>query len=399
MKRRGTQLALLLAIFAAPTIAPAQQTDEEELIVKIYRVVDLVLPVPNYPYLGTYLPQLSDAAVLPQLSNGGAGAGKTPSSGGLGGGMFQVPDRVARDAAGGGGIGGGGIGMMGGGMSESSATRRTPAMGFDIDDLIDAITSIVAPSSWDEVGGPGTLQPIGGALAVLQTAAVHDKLEEFLEALKRESGTLRMMTIKARWVSLDRQQRDGLATEPGAAAANDSVQLVNPQALAALPASTRHYSGQITCFNGQTVHLISGRSESIVSSVIPVAGGSNASYQPVIHSPHLGVFLQITPSALPDKDDVLVDLHSSITRWEQPSKPVAIGTTPAGEVSVAIDRMNLTAQQFATSFRLPQGQPVLVGGITSAGDGSRAAEGEAGRDADAPHVGLYLVLEVHSASE
>jgi len=54
------------------------------------------------------------------------------------------------------------------------------------DALIEAITSTVAPTSWQDVGGPGSIEaaPDGGALLVQQTFAVHREIEALLAALR-----------------------------------------------------------------------------------------------------------------------------------------------------------------------------------------------------------------------
>lgn len=53
-------------------------------------------------------------------------------------------------------------------------------------------------------------------------------------------------------------------------------------------------------------------------------------------------------------------------------------------VGLAVDRVNIVAQQLATSLRVPLGQPVLVGGMTFPESPTRAETGEQ----------LYLVIEV-----
>src|SRR5262249_33242353 len=55
------------------------------------------------------------------------------------------------------------------------------------DTLIRLITSTVAPATWSEAGGPGTLQyfPRGMALVVCQTADVQEEVADLLSALRR----------------------------------------------------------------------------------------------------------------------------------------------------------------------------------------------------------------------
>ena len=59
-----------------------------------------------------------------------------------------------------------------------------PDSGFFHSSLIGIVTSCVAPESWDEVGGPGSVSEFPGALVVAQTREVHKKLETFLQQLR-----------------------------------------------------------------------------------------------------------------------------------------------------------------------------------------------------------------------
>ena len=58
----------------------------------------------------------------------------------------------------------------------------------DFDSLTAVIASTIDPSSWDEVGGPGSIAPYeGGGLRVLvvsQTSEVHQRIERVLDALR-----------------------------------------------------------------------------------------------------------------------------------------------------------------------------------------------------------------------
>ena len=62
-------------------------------------------------------------------------------------------------------------------------------------DLIELITSIVKPDSWDDVGGPGTIDAFNGLLVVSQTAEVHQSVERLLDML-REAADLELKTGK-----------------------------------------------------------------------------------------------------------------------------------------------------------------------------------------------------------
>jgi hypothetical protein len=101
------------------------------------------------------------------------------------------------------------------------------------DDLSEAIEQLIAPETWEPVGGPGTVIPVGSRLAINQTPPVHKQIRDFLEALRIVTVPQRMLTTEAQWLNLSREQ------------------LADRQALAALPDEVVRYSGRITCFNGQ----------------------------------------------------------------------------------------------------------------------------------------------------
>jgi len=73
---------------------------------------------------------------------------------------------------------------------DSTPTNRSPgsdAIFGDYDSLIEVITSTLKPDSWDDVGGPGgvDLLPNAAALVVSQTRDVHQQIEHLLIALRR----------------------------------------------------------------------------------------------------------------------------------------------------------------------------------------------------------------------
>ncbi len=425
MIRKVFQVVFLLAvIWMLPVCLRADENDKpdddrpkEEQVVKVYRVLGLLTQAPDYSYEGTYLPSAYDGRVVKPLGGlgggyggmgggmmggmgggmGGMGGGMGGMGGGMGGGMFRVADNLAQ-AAGGQATATAAAGVAGPArpngpaMGSTAAHRRPDPRRINMDDLINAITSTVEPESWDEVGGPGSISAIGGALAIRQTQAIQSQVKSFLEELQREIGTLRVLTIDAQWLLLSKTQLAQLQTSADPKKSPIAGRTIRREALEALPAETRRYAGQITCLNGQTVHIISGRLESVLQGGIPIVGGPDAvGYQPVLLTPHFGVLLQVTPSALPGDEGVMIDVQSTVTRRNPSEKTVrltTVGSDEEHETVVQIDRLNVTAQQFATSMRMSLGKPVLVGGLTFPG-----------AEPASPDDQLYLVIEVQPSPE
>ena len=87
--------------------------------------------------------------------------------------------------------GGAGPGGLGGGAQA------------DFDSLIDLITSTIKPTSWDEVGGPGSIRPFETnlSLVVSQTQEVHEEIVDLLEQLRRLQDL--QVTIEVRFITLN----------------------------------------------------------------------------------------------------------------------------------------------------------------------------------------------------
>lgn len=55
----------------------------------------------------------------------------------------------------------------------------------DYDTVVECITSTIAPNSWDDVGGPGSIQVFKGMIAVSNTLAVQTEVSQLLAALRK----------------------------------------------------------------------------------------------------------------------------------------------------------------------------------------------------------------------
>jgi hypothetical protein len=68
-----------------------------------------------------------------------------------------------------------------------NATKDSQSYAADYEPLIDVITTTIAPESWTDVGGPGSIREFdnSAALIVSQTRRVHRELERLLATLRR----------------------------------------------------------------------------------------------------------------------------------------------------------------------------------------------------------------------
>jgi general secretion pathway protein D len=101
---------------------------------------------------------------------------------------------------------------MSGGGGRSATPTSAPAGGpgslggaamADFDSLIDLITSTIQPTTWDEVGGPGSIAPFETnlSLVISQTQEVHEEIVDLMEQLRRLQDL--QVTIEVRFITLN----------------------------------------------------------------------------------------------------------------------------------------------------------------------------------------------------
>jgi len=183
----------------------SEQRREGEVITVTYPVADLVMPIPNFVpgRMGLdsqYHRAMSDvgfgvggpygtsaAAPMAVLADNGAG-----ENGGM------INPAVLAQLGGSGprsGIGappaGFGPGGLGGGANA------------DFDSLIELITSTIQPTTWDTVGGSGSIAPFETNLSIVvsNTQDVHEEIVDLLEQLRRLQDL--QVTIEVRFITLN----------------------------------------------------------------------------------------------------------------------------------------------------------------------------------------------------
>jgi len=188
----------------------SEQTRDSNTYAKVYYVADLVVPIPNFvPSYNMGLP----GALKESLNSLGYGNGIRPS---MSGPLTVAADDPANQQNGAvnptvlaqaqmqgnplSGLGGGGArGMQPLGSGPGGLGGGVQA---DFDPLIELITTTIAPQSWDEVGGPGSVQGFDTnlSLVVSQTQDVHEKIADLLEQLRRLQDL--QVTIEVRFITI-----------------------------------------------------------------------------------------------------------------------------------------------------------------------------------------------------
>jgi hypothetical protein len=408
---------------------------DDELVTRVYPVADLIFVPPNYPFEGIS----TDVPARPGQSAGGlpvSGGGFGGGGGGFGGG--------------GGGLGGFGGGGFGGPPNEEgeNKTEKVPEGGVEstepsIRQLTRVIQDSVATSSWAQIGGPGSITVYGNRLIIFQTPKIHAEIKAFLTELRASGMVQSTVTVRANWLRLDAGQYQKLLGEMPVS----SPPLVNRKVLEAYAAENTADAGEVTCFDGQTVHIISGRFRNAVIGVTPVVGQNEFGPRP----------REVQLAAADDTGDKLanseVQIHRDYTdksgiqlaQVAGESGPAlgglggggGIGGAAAGGINVVgyqpqsiklhagalleltptrmhddnavvldlkskvtqwneslpglqfnnvvkLDQTSVVSQQLSTTLKAPIGKPVLVGGLSL----------QPGAAADDAKGQLFLVVEV-----
>jgi len=188
----------------------------------------------------------------------------------------------------------------------------------------------------------------------------------------------RVVSVEAKWVLMDDEQLAKVVAGKGVGAKE-----IAPDAMKKAGVGVP-WRARITCHDRQTVHLSSGRVQTVTIGVEPVVSDYAFTTRPLVKMVHWGAALEVTPVLAADGNSVTVDVKSVVT------EPKAMGKIPLHEptgvkqagtnVLKSLDRLDFLIHTSRTTARIPLNKPVIVAGMTV---GKR-------RDKKV----LYLVLEV-----
>jgi general secretion pathway protein D len=188
----------------------SEQLRENQVSTVVYNVADLVVPIPNFvpgPGMGlegAYRNAMGNAMVA--YGGGGAslGAVGTPLA------VVASKDGKRSSAA----INPAVLAQLAGTHPQTGTIPGSTPLGLgpgglgggaqaDFDSLIDLITSTIQPTTWDTVGGPGSIAPFETNLSIVvsQTQEVHEEIVDLLEQLRRMQDL--QVTIEVRFITLN----------------------------------------------------------------------------------------------------------------------------------------------------------------------------------------------------
>jgi hypothetical protein len=337
--------------------------EEDPIVLRIYEMDDLFTIAPSYPaLLQSDLSQLQRPLFLVSEAVPMGGIGGGGGFGGGGGGQFSIPSYATSMSAGG-----------------SLAGRL-----ISQDSLIEVITSSIEPVSWDEVGGPGSIQSLGTMLIIGNTEHVHRQIADLLKQLRERWGVPRIVMIRCWWLWQSDQAAAAMlanSSDSDFAPGSKPLGLVDQkvwnqqlQVRAKDPNSDDNYQTTLMCFSGQTVSAVAGTQTLHVTGMTPVVG-SKPGYQPGVSLVQQGAAIQLLPVTSTKGEYATLDIQSRVALLKESNYEARPSLdSDIKDVAAAIERPVLSVQRLATTTRVPIDHTLLVGGMTFPGVESHAGE-------------------------
>jgi len=184
------QLGLTYTIRDDVLLITTPLRDQGRLITRVYDVADLVVNLRHVPKVVTPM-GVFDAN---NMAGFGGLLGTTPQP-------FGLPNQPVTQL----GVGGGSYdaqSAFAGGAPAGEEAAASPAGAVDFQSLIELITQTIAPESWQDAGGAGTIQQFPGnlSLVISQTQEVHDQIRDLLQQLRRLQDL--QVVVEVRFITL-----------------------------------------------------------------------------------------------------------------------------------------------------------------------------------------------------
>lgn len=257
------------------------------------------------------------------------------------------------------GFGGGGVAVFPDAPAVPAPAGATFLRSTDGGDtLIETITNTIAPTTWQNNGGPtGTLFIYQDKLVVSHTPDIQQRVSQLIDDLRNENGVV----VEAVLVST--RPGDGVGS---GVPDNFWDSLGEDNQIAAVSGSG---------FDGEVVRVSDGKSLRYVSDVSPVVAANAVGYDVQLSSLQTGFTFVAKPSLR--EDSAVIDLSASMVKIVDAG--VEAGEN-ASEVPVP-DRITTDSREINARVKVPLDKWMVVGGMNRTG-----ADGEGGP--------MYLLIRV-----
>ncbi|HEY7311710.1 MAG TPA: hypothetical protein VH643_20275 [Gemmataceae bacterium] len=265
-------------------------------------------------------------------------------------------------------------------------TKGAPATTCE-DQLIKLITETIAPRSWAEQGGRGTIDyhPLTMALIINQTPDVQDQIADILAALRRLHDM--QVSVEVKFVSItdevlqDLQHNDMLGKPDKKKHAHGNVTYLDDAGVRRFMEAIQEdihsnvmQAPKVTMFNGQDVGFDAGDYQKFVTGLEIVHRGDRIEYRPKTETVPLGMRMGLHSIVSADRRSVRVDLDAKLSNLASedvrkfpittpdPDNPIDPDEKPR-TVTHYIEKPRITKIGVKRTLNIPDGHTaVLMGG-------------------------------------
>ena len=163
---------------------------------------------------------------------------------------------------------------------------------------MDIIINSIAPKTWVDNGGTGTIANFDRMLVISQTLEIHMQIEHFLADLRARRQARPTLSVELHWLWLDAKQCDRLLAGRANPSEGQRSLAIDPERLRQIAHEVPGFVGHVACQNGIGTVITAGDRRAIIQTAIPVVG-DGIGYQPVIRVPNVGVTAQVRPTLYP----------------------------------------------------------------------------------------------------
>jgi beta-lactamase regulating signal transducer with metallopeptidase domain len=255
--------------------------------------------------------------------------------------------------------------------------------------LIRLIVSTIAPATWSEAGGPGTIDyfPLGMALVINQTADVHEQVTDLLEALRRLQDV--EVAVEVRLVAISEAMAGRLkldfgvdctsrAPEPGKDATRVTI-LEHGQLdklLQKLQADRRTnimQAPKLALFNGQNATIQTEDQRQFTTGMVVKWDGDQLVTTPKSEVYPVGFRIGVQAVAAADQRSVRLQLRARLSELDPAVPKTAVTATPnPGKRAVAgdkgqpltqeVEQPKLVTLQLEQVISVPDGETAVLSG-------------------------------------
>jgi Flp pilus assembly secretin CpaC len=236
------------------------------------------------------------------------------------------------------------------------------------DELMKLIRATVAPQTWSDKGGQGTMQyfSIGMGLVIQQTPERHEKIRSLLADLRRLQDM--EVAVEIRLINLSEGYKEKFEGTNPAKDNQGNYRLNASQALEFVKFLQEDkgfnimQAPKLTVFNGQKAKISLLDQQTFLTRVNVSQEGGNYSFQSGVDTISLGQSFSVRPTVSPDKKHVNLNLGVYLANLDGAVPLIPITTQDSNQKKVVnfVQQPKVNKIELEKTLKIANGENVLI---------------------------------------